>query len=475
MSPFLILLIGLVVVLGLIIGLRLNAFLALITAALVVSLLAPGPMALKVERVAAAFGSTAASIGIVIALAAIIGAAMMRSGAADRIANGFLNALGEKRSSAAMAGSGFTLSIPVFFDTAFYLLVPLARSLARTTGRHYLRYLVAIAAGAAITHTLVPPTPGPLFMANRFGIDLGVMILVGLAVGLPSATAGLVFATWLDRSMPIPLRPYEGDEAIEDAPDEAALPGMALSLAPIALPILLITVNSVVKVLAQLAIPDAPLRDPELTTAILAAAANGLGIAQVFQWTNLLGNPNFALLLSAALAVWTYQRQQQPSAKLLGKVIESALMSGGVIILITAAGGAFGAMLRAAELGGAIQALFGDVSAAGLGVLLLAFGIASLLKFAQGSSTSAMIITAGMLGAMIDPHALPFHPIYLAMAIGGGSLVGSWMNDSGFWIFAKMGVLTEAETLKSWSPLLVVLGVTSFLITCLLALVLPLS
>ncbi|MEL6612264.1 MAG: hypothetical protein AAFQ53_09235, partial [Bacteroidota bacterium] len=200
-----------------------------------------------------------------------------------------------------------------------------------------------------------------------------------------------------------------------------------------------------------------------------------LGIAQVFQWTNLLGNPNFALLLSAALAVWTYQRQQQPSAKQLGKVIESALMSGGVIILITAAGGAFGAMLRAAELGGAIQALFGDVSAAGLGVLLLAFGIASLLKFAQGSSTSAMIITAGMLGAMIDPHALPFHPVYLAMAIGGGSLVGSWMNDSGFWIFAKMGVLTEAETLKSWTPLLVVLGVTSFLITCLLALVLPLS
>ncbi|MEO1727502.1 MAG: gluconate permease, partial [Bacteroidota bacterium] len=323
--------------------------------------------------------------------------------------------------------------------------------------------------------TLVPPTPGPLFMANRFGIDLGVMILVGLAVGLPSATAGLVFATWLDRRMPIPLRPYEGDEAVVDAPDEAALPGMALSLAPIALPILLITVNSVVKVLAQLAIPEAPLRDPELTTAILAAAANGLGIAQVFQWTNLLGNPNFALLLSAALAVWTYQRQQQPSAEQLGKVIESALMSGGVIILITAAGGAFGAMLRAAELGGAIQALFGDVSAAGLGVLLLAFGIASLLKFAQGSSTSAMIITAGMLGAMIDPHALPFHPVYLAMAIGGGSLVGSWMNDSGFWIFAKMGVLTEAETLKSWTPLLVVLGVTSFLITCLLALVLPLS
>lgn len=475
MSPFLILLVGLVVVLGLIIGLRVNAFLALISAALVVSLLAPGPMALKVERVAAAFGGTAASIGIVIALAAVIGAAMMRSGAADRIANGFLSALGERRASAAMAGSGFTLSIPVFFDTAFYLLVPLARSLARTTGRNYLRYLVAIAAGAAITHTLVPPTPGPLFMANRFGVDLGVMILTGLAVGVPSAAVGLLFATWLDRRMPIPLRPYEGDDVLDASPDDDRLPGMALSLAPIVLPIMLITVNSVVKVLAQQAIPDAPLRDPALTEAILAAAANGLAIAQMYQWTNLLGNPNFALLLSAALAVWTYQRQQRPSAEHLGKVIESALMSGGVIILITAAGGAFGAMLRAAELGTAIEALFGDVSAAGLGLLVLAFGIASLLKFAQGSSTSAMIITAGMLGAMLDPTALPFHPVYLAMAIGSGSLVGSWMNDSGFWIFAKMGVLTEVETLKSWTPLLVILGTTSFLMTCLLALLLPLA
>ncbi|MDH3585232.1 MAG: GntP family permease, partial [Phycisphaerae bacterium] len=248
--PFIILIVGIAVVLGGIVVLRVNAFIALLTAAITISLMAPGEWALKIKRVADAFGSTAASIGIVIALAAVIGRAMMDSGAADRVVKMFLSALGEKRSGAAMMGSGFTLSIPVFFDTAFYLLVPLARSLYRRTGRHYLKYLMAIAAGGAITHTLVPPTPGPLFIANRLGVDLGLMILMGIVVGLPSAIVGLMYAGWLDRRMPIEMRPYEGEEQAEAISDER-LPSLPVSLAPIVLPILLITLNSIVKTMAQ--------------------------------------------------------------------------------------------------------------------------------------------------------------------------------------------------------------------------------
>lgn len=157
-------------------------------------------------------------------------------------------------------------------------------------------------------------------------------------------------------------------------------------------------------------------------------------------------------------------------------MVESSLMSGGVIILITAAGGAFGAMLQAAEIGPAIQSLFaGDGRALGLAYLFLAFGVASLMKIAQGSSTVAMITTAAMLAAMISAAGeLPFHTVYVATAIGAGSLVGSWMNDSGFWIYTKMGGLTEAESLRSWTPLLVVVGVTAMAVTTLLALALPL-
>src|SRR2546422_2762162 len=156
MHPAMILLIGMATILAGIVLLRLNAFLALIIAAIVVSLLAPGEPAVKIARVAEGFGRTAGTVGIVIALAAITGKAMTDSGAADRIVNGFLALLGEKRGATALCSTGYILSIPVFFDTVFYLLVPLARSMYGRTNRNYLKYLLAIAAGAGATHTLVP-------------------------------------------------------------------------------------------------------------------------------------------------------------------------------------------------------------------------------------------------------------------------------------------------------------------------------
>jgi H+/gluconate symporter-like permease len=190
-------------------------------------------------------------------------------------------------------------------------------------------------------------------------------------------------------------------------------------------------------------------------------------------YTAMMGNANFALLISAAIAILLLVKQRKPSLTELSQTIELSLMSAGVIILITAAGTAFGAMLKVAQIGPAIEKLFGGSSGEGLVLLTLGFGIAVLLKIAQGSSTAAMIVGSAMLASMIEGSPPPFHPVYLATAIGGGSLVGSWMNDSGFWIFAKMGGLTETEALKSWTPMLVLMGVTSFVTTIILVLVLP--
>src|SRR5256712_8237614 len=191
-----------------ILGLRLTAFLALIAAAIVVSLLAPGEPAAKIGRVAEGFGRTAGTVGVVIALAAIAGKARMGSGAAARIVRAFLALLGERRGATALCATGYVLSIPVFFDTVFYLLVPLARSMYGRTNRDYLKYLLAIAAGAAATHTLVPPTPGPLAIAGTLGVDLGTMVLVGIVVALPAAGARLLVAGWVERRMPVvPQRP----------------------------------------------------------------------------------------------------------------------------------------------------------------------------------------------------------------------------------------------------------------------------
>jgi gluconate:H+ symporter, GntP family len=553
LHPFVILGIGVAIVIGMIIGLRINAFVALITAALTVSLLAPGEVADKVARVASAFGSTAGGIGIVIAMAAIIGDCLMKSGGADRIVKAFLNVLGEKRSPIALAGSGFVLAIPVFFDTVFYLLVPLARSLYRSTKKNYLLYILAISAGGAVTHTLVPPTPGPLLMAQQLGVDLGIMIGVGCLIGLPASIAAMIFATIINRRMPLEMRALPGEDLAEDSEVSSArpLPGLFVSLLPIVLPVVLIGLSTALETRANAEraaqVADADLKDLDglyaavapasegplafvkatlptregATAATVAAALNeALGHRSAFAtsanlsranlalvehenrlvleklltesvlarhvWETpkrrasdlglLFGNANLALLLSAVIAVVLYVRQCRPGKKEFSDLIENSLMSGGLIILITAAGGAFGAMLAVAKIGPAIEAIFPTSAdgGGGLTLLFLGFGIAALLKFAQGSTTVAVITASGMIAAMTDVMQLGFHPVYLATAIGGGGLVGAWMNDSGFWIVAKMSGLTELEALKSWTPMLVVIGVTTLTFSVLLAVLMPL-
>jgi H+/gluconate symporter-like permease len=615
MHPLLILGIGIVAVVVLIVVLRVNAFIALIGAALLVSFLAPGAMGDKAARVASAFGGVCGGIGIVIALAAVIGKCLMDSGAADRIVRSFLKLLGEKRAAWALMGSGFVLSIPVFFDTVFYLLVPLARSLWRRTGKHYLLYVSAIVAGAGIAHTLIPPTPGPLFMAAAFKIDVGLMILMGILVGLPTAAVGVLLCGLIDRWQDIPMRPYSGQTETE-ALDDDRLPPLWLALLPVLLPVVLIAANTVTQTLAKSAHQDlrdqgqvlewagvcgklaavgtdaesAPARllyenlpaagqqmlteaartgtcEPPLQDAVAEAvtrlvdekrfvlepaflgvalpqsavglvdeaaralgpdeilrfnkhfraqAAAGmitlgagrplLGLAlreltqeqqrslnwlmleaafpgqvrqasseRVAQVTAFTGNPNLALFLSALVAMGTLVRSRKLSFKELAQTTETALMSGGVVILITAAGGAFGAMLRVAGIQKTIEQVVGSgQQSMGLAILLLAFGVAVLIKFAQGSGTVSMITTASMFAAMgLTSESLGCNPVYLAMSIGCGSLVGDWMNNSGFWIFARMSVLTERETLKSWTVLTALLGTTGLGFTLLFAKLLP--
>jgi len=443
-NPVIILLIGVAVLVAMIIVLRLNAFVALITAAILVSLLAPGELSEKVSRVAGAFGSVVGGIGIVIALAAVIGKCLMDSGAADRIVRSFLKVLGEKRAPTALLASGFVLSVPVFFDTVFYLLVPLARSLWKRTRKNYILYVTAIVAGAAITHTLVPPTPGPLFMANAFKIDLGLMILVGWLIGLPTAVLGLVVCKMISRRMDVPVRPYSGEPEPEPL-DDSQLPPLWISLAPVILPVILISANTLTKALGA--------------------------VKWVTDVTAVLGNPNLALLLSAAIAMAVLVNKRKLSLKELAETVDKALMSGGIIILITAGGGAFGAMLRAAGIKDWLENLLGGQGqTVGSVMLLTAFAVAVVMKFAQGSGTVSMITTSSMFAAMgVSSQMLGFNPVYLAMAIGSGSLVGDWMNNSGFWIFARMSVLTETETLKSWTILTAMLGFIWFGFTFLFA------
>ena len=455
MPPLLILLIGFAVVLGGIVVLRVHAFLALVGAAIVVAILAPGEPGVKMTVVVEGFGRTAGQLGVIVALAAIIGGAMSGSGASDRIVRGFLDLLGERRGALALGATAFVLSLPVFFDTIFFLLAPLARSMYRNTGRDYLKYLLAVSAGAVATHALVPPHPGPLAMASALGVDLGTMVLVGVVVALPSAAAGLLFARWAGRRMTVALRPLA--PGVPEAAAPAVLPGLVPALVPVLLPVALISSNTVVETLKTLA-PSG------------AAAWSVLA-----PWTATLGNPNVALFLAACFALRLYWRAQRPGRSGLATLVESSLLGAGAIVLIVGAGGAFGATLQSARLGSLVAGAFGSgTRGGGVALLLLAFGVSVVIRTAQGSATVAMITTAGMVAAMIRGMPLPFHPVYAATAIAGGSLVGSWMNDAGFWVFSRAGGVSEAETLRSWTPLSAVVGTAALATTLLLALLVPL-
>jgi len=450
MHPLLVLVVAVAVVFLLIIRFKINAFIALIVAAVTVGLLSPAvEMAKVMPKVAEIFGTLCGKIGIVIALAALIGQCLMESGAADKITRVFVRLLGEKRASVSLLSSGYVLAVPVFFDTVFYLLVPLARAMRIRMGRNYVLFVMSICAGATVTHSMVPPTPGPLAMAATLNVDLGIMILVGSIIAVPMSLAGWAFAIYRDRTLEVPFRETPGLSLTElqqlAARDEAHLPGFWHAMLPILLPVLLITSNTV---------------------------ANAVGGSSALtSVTAFLGDPNFALLISAAISLQLLAQRKGYSLSELAQPVETAFMSGGLIILITAGGGAFGGMLVEAGVGRALGDFAQEYS---FPYLLLGFLLAGLLKLAQGSGTVAMITGSSIMAPLVAAGQLPCHPVYVACAIGSGSLMGSWMNDSGFWVYKQMSGFTEMESLKTWTPLLSVLGLTGYVATQIAALLVPL-
>jgi len=391
-------------------------------------------------RVASGFGNTCGQIGLVIAMAALIGRCLMDSGAADRIVRTALRWTGESGAPVAFMLSGFLLGIPVFFDTVFYLMIPLGKALRVRTGRNYLVYVLTIVCGATMAHSLVPPTPGPLFVADKLGIGLATMILGGCIVGVASASAGYLFATFAGRFGDLPLR-ETGDVSLADLTaaaerDESLLPPLWLALQPILLPVVLIAGDAIVD--------------------------EFLGGSPA--WLATIGDKNIALSLGAAIAILTLIITKRQSLKDLAAPLQAALASGGVIILITAAGGAFGGVLKETGVASLIQTLPRSSPAI---LCAIAFLVTTAIRTAQGSATVAMMTAVGVLGGLAKGGDLGFHPVYLALAIGCGSKPIAWMNDSGFWVITRMSGMTEGEGLKYITPMSILMGVVGLVVVML--------
>lgn len=447
--PFAVLLFGIIAVIVMISKFRIHPFIALMLSAVAVGLLSaeiPGDQSLHhivraVEQPMVEFGIVAGKIAWVIALAAMIGTAMMESGAAQRIVNWLIGVMGEGRAALALLISGFLLSIPVFFDTVFFLLIPLAITLALKTKKNYILYVLAIGGGAAITHSIVPPTPGPLIMAETLQIDLGLTILAGLGAGIIPAVAALFASRRMNARMDIPVR-----VGLANTESDLVQPGLIASLLPVVIPIILISISSIADVATG-----------ERTPAVIAF------------W----GNKNVAMAVGTVIALWLWAKNKRLSVGQLWEAAAKPLEIAGIIILITSAGGAFGAMIKHSGIGDAIELATQSFH---VHYIILAWLISAAMKTAQGSSTVAMITTSSIMFALIGTGAeLPYHPMYILLAIGFGGLFLSWMNDSGFWVVARMSGFTEQEALKTWTVLLAVIALTGLAQLLLLSYILPLK
>ncbi len=466
-DPAVILLVSLVVVVGSIIFLRVGAFIALLAGALTVSFWTSAlsesneSWVLCVSRVGEALGTTAGKIGMLIVFGTIIGKCMTDAGSADRIALGCRRLFGEKRVSAALAGGAFVLSIPVFYDATFYLLLPLAKSVYRSLRKNYVLYLLAVGLGATISHTIIPPTPGPIAVAQTLGTPLSTSLGIGLAVGICLFPVALGLAWLLNKILPNPkIDPIILDEiGLDKSNDEANktddltratvddLPPLWLALTPIVLPVALISFASIVK--ASGAFADSP-------------------DALAHRIIEFLGDSTVALGLASIVACLTtlFSRKRRCNRSMLESKLNAAITTAGAIVLITAAGGAYGTTLRESGIGERIQELF--ASCGGLGgatALTLAFLSTALLKSAQGSSTTAMITAASIFASMnLTSESLGCNIGYLGATIGVGSSVASWMNDSGFCLFSRSSGISEVDCLKTWTLGTGLLGVAGFVV-----------
>ena len=482
--PFVVLLASMATVIVGVLVLRLHPFLALVTAALLAGGMAEGlppdprhpdkgQLVRAVELTAEGLGRTAGGVAIVIAMATIISMALTESGAADKVVRRFLVVCGDRPTgvSLAIVIATYLLSIPIFFDSMFMLMVPVAMALAIRTGGHFTLYVLSICAGGTVTHALTIPHPGPIFMAENLGIDVGLSIWIGIVAGVIPVLAGWVAARWLDQRTPVPVRDT-GSVSLADARTimdrpESELPSLSAALLPILLPILLITAASVVDVMRQGAA-----RNPAGWAAAGITALGGGGqFGRIVAVIEFIGNKNVALVIGAVLALAVLARQKRLPFAAVSRMTGPPLETAGVIILITAAGGAFGFMLTQAGVARAVEGWV--ASNQGVDIVLLGYAVALVFRIAQGSATVAMQMASVTCMGLLP--ALECHPIYLFLAIGFGATGFSWMNDSGFWVVSRLAGFSERETLRTWTPLLSAISLTGIVLTLIASRLMPLA
>ncbi len=423
------LVISIFILIYLIMKTKIHAFLALIIAAALTGVLGGMPVTDVLNSITKGFGGTLGSIGIIIGFGVMMGELFEFSGAAERMAKTFIKRLGKGREEIALAITGFIVSIPIFCDSGFVILSPLAKAISRKTNKSVITLGVSLAAGLVITHSLVPPTPGPVGVAGLFGVSVGSLILWGIVMGIPMIAVGIAYARYIGKQI-YQIPSEEGDGWVRlsgpqtlshytDDKDDRQLPSTFMAFAPIVVPIILILLQTIGAVLK--------IQGP--TASII----------------NFFGAPVIAVGIGLIIAIYGLTRKASRSETI--EQMENGIKSAGIIILVTGGGGALGMVLRDSGAGDYIAQL---IARTALPAILLPFIIASLIRLIQGSGTVSMITAASITAPMIAK--LDVNPVFAALAACTGSLLFSYFNDSYFWVVTRMlGIKEAKEQMRVWS------------------------
>jgi len=382
-------------------------------------------------------------VAIIVGVGAIFGQILEDSGGAKSMAKFLLKKFGQEKAPWALVLTGFLISIPVFLDVGFIILVPIVYSLARNSKRSLLYYAIPLLAGLAVTHAFIPPTPGPVAVSEIIGADLGWVILFGVITGVPTAIiAGPYFGKYIAKkiNIEVPDLHFEEDENI-------SLPPFYLIGTLIGLPLILILVSTT------------------LGTLVNQEIITQNSFIDVMQF---LGHPFVALILVTMLSLYVLGTRRGFSNDQLLKLSSKALGPAGLIILITGAGGVFKQILIDSGIGEAIADTVSDMN---ISLLVLGYILAVIIRVTQGSATVAMITAAGMLSPiLILTEVSEIQKALLVLSIAAGSTILSHVNDSGFWLVGKYLGMTEKQTLKSWTVMETIISVVGFSIILLLSL-----
>lgn len=422
MMVFVWLMLAIIIILFTILQMKLNPAIALVLGSIFMGLAAGLGAPDTISLIGSGFGNLMTGIGLSVGFGVILGQLLSDSGGAKVIAVTMIQATSEKYALYALGITAFLLSIPVFYDVTFVILIPLAIAVSRQIQKPLPYTVGAMIIGAGAAHTLAPPTPNPLAAAEILHFDLGIMVLVGILLGLVAAVLAMkIFFVLLDKGFWNQEKDETGVEVYEEHhhTENEKAPSFGMALVPILLPVVLILVGTVM----------------------------GAMMEEVPAFVNFLSNKTTALLLGALSAYLVSAKALDKDAR--EQSATEALKSCGIVLLITGAGGSFGAIISATGLADMLAETIQSISASPLIALLLAFVLAALFRVALGSGTVASITTMTIMASV--PAAVGMHPVWMAIACLSGSLSCGHVNDSGFWVSTNLSGFTVTGGLKSYT------------------------